>query len=180
LYISLKTEKMYSRRKLVLLAILLGAGKAKLAADTLEEQYRLDEDCVDAVALAADMGELAISILPIYAELELKRAQDTASLLKLTNYIQKLKLGRTDAVRQLRNAILGEESCIRLGDLRGRLKETGDFMVSRALRKKAMQRPLHQPGRLHSILKTPLSGSLTPSTSRHSVRFLLSSTETTE
>ena len=176
----LKTKKMYSQRKLVLLAILLGAGKAIEAAETLEEQYLLDGDYVDICALAADMCELAIITLPMYAELELKRAQDTASLLKLTNYAEKLKLGRANAVSQLSNAILGEKSCIRLGDLRGRLQETGDFMVSRALRKKAVQSPLLQPARLHSILKTPVSGSLTSSTSQRSVRFQLSSTESTE
>jgi hypothetical protein len=181
LYACLKTKKLYSQRKLVLLAILLGAGKAIEAAEMLEKQYLLGTELVDVAAIAADMCELAIIVLPLYTELELERAQDTASLLKLTNYTEMLKQGRADAVSQLRNAILGEESCIRLGNLRARLQETGNLMLSKALRKRTIRRPVHKPARLNSILKTPVTSPLTsPPSALRSVRFLLDSAEPTE
>ena len=165
----------------MLLAILLGAGKAIEAAEALEVQYLLGVDCVDVATLAADICELAIVILPMFADMELTRAQDTASLSKLTNYAEKLKLGLGDAVSQLSNEILGKENCIRLGDLRARLQETGCLMVSRALRKKAVRKPLRQPARLNSILKTPITSPLTsPASAQRSVRFLLTSAKPTE
>ncbi len=181
LYACLKTKKLYSRRKLVLLALLLGAGKAIEAAEMLEKQYPLGTELVDATAIAADTCQLAIIVLPLYARLELERAQDTASLLKLDSYTEMLKLGRADAVTQLRNAILGEESCIRLGNLRARLQETGNFMLSKALRKRTVLRPVRMPARMNSILKTPVTSPLTsPPSALRSVRFLVDSAEPTE
>ena len=181
LFACLKTKKLYSQRKLVLLAILLGAGKAIEAAEMLEKQYLLGTELVDVAALAADMCELAIIILPLYAKLELEQAQDTASLLKLSNYSEMLKQGRADAVSLLRNAIAGEESYIRLGSLRARLQETSNLMLAKALRKLTVRRPVHKPARLNSILKTPITSPQTsPPSALRSVRFLLDSVEHTE
>lgn len=181
LYACLKTKKLYSQRKLVLLAILLGAGKALEAAEMLETRYQLDAVTVDIAALAADMCELALISLPMYVGLELELAQDSATLSKFASYMEKLKQGRAEAVRQLRMAIAGEESSIGLGKLRERLQETGSRLTSRALRKTAVVRPKDKPARLNSILKTPVTSPLTsPPTSQRSVRFILDSADPTE
>lgn len=181
LYASLKTKKLYSQRKLVLLAVLLGAGKALEATELLETLYQLDAATVDIAALAADACELALISLPVYVGLELELAQDCATLSKLATYLEKLKQGRAEAVRQLRKAIAREESCIRQGDLRERLQETGSLLTTRMLRKTAVSRPKRRPARLNSILKTPVASPLTsPPTSQRSVRFLLDSAEPTE
>ena len=132
--------KRMEAKKLAMLGVLLGKGTMETKATLLFDLYRA-EKAIDLQAvgkMVTDMCSIALSLLPLYASLELSTAGDAVSLHKLHSYRLKLEVASPFVVAKIKDNLEFGRKRLTFEEL-NRSKMMKFFYSSQELRHFAME-----------------------------------------